>query len=64
VNISDVEATIKVLRTEKSFQMRPGFEALEDVGETAKLIPVEVLALRLWKMVSSEIAAVAEADAS
>ena len=33
VNISDVEATIKVLRTEKSFQMRPGFEALEDVGD-------------------------------
>ena len=33
VNIYDLDATIKVLRAEKSFQMRPGFEALEELGD-------------------------------
>jgi cytochrome P450 len=33
VNIYDLEATMSVLRTDKMFQMRPGFEAMADVGD-------------------------------
>ncbi|XP_028397173.1 cytochrome P450 10-like [Dendronephthya gigantea] len=33
VSISDVDATTNVLRREKNFQMRPGFEAVADIVE-------------------------------
>ncbi|CAB4024744.1 cytochrome P450 27C1-like [Paramuricea clavata] len=33
VNVSDVEATSKVLRTDRTFQMRPGLQAVEDAGD-------------------------------
>ena len=36
VNISDADAAEKVLRTEKKFQMRPGFETLNEIVDRSK----------------------------
>jgi hypothetical protein len=38
VNISDADAAEKVLRTEKKFQMRPGFETLNEIVVEAKVL--------------------------